>query len=135
MATNATTWFYHEPETGRPYMIGERVTHTFWANRLSGIYFNCVQATSPYRAVGDWRGITVEIEWEVKNYFRLRTPHEERGLITVCGEILGFKPTLSYTDNDSYFVTEWYVKSADATARLQEIQGDANYIMVQRNYR
>ena len=135
MATNATTWFYQEPETGRPYMISERVTHTFWANRLSGIFFKCVQAESPYQVVGEWRGITIGIEWTVKNYLKLHTPQEERGLIIVCSEILGFKPTLSYADADGNFITEWYVESAAATQRLQEVQGNANYMMVQRNYR
>ncbi|NDJ86666.1 MAG: hypothetical protein GYB66_12335, partial [Chloroflexi bacterium] len=86
MSTNATTWFYAEPETGRPYMITERVTHTFWANRLSGIYLNCIQAEPPYKVIGKWRGLDVRIEWEVNRYFRLTTSKEERGLITVCSE-------------------------------------------------
>ncbi len=135
MATNATTWFYQEPETGRPYMISERLTHTFWGNRLSGIYLKCTRAESPYQAVGDWRGITVELEWEVKNRFLLRTPQEERGLITVCSEILGLSPTLSYTDSDSKFVTEWYLDDSTAKHRIQEIQGNASYTMVRRRNR
>ena len=132
MLTNATTWFYQEPETGRPYMISERVTHTFWANRLSGLYLRCVQAEAPYRVVGDWRGITIEMEWEVRQYLILRTPQEERGLITVCSEVLGFAPTISYTDGDNLFVTEWYADSAAGNARQQEIQGNGSYTMVRR---
>ncbi|PJF44615.1 MAG: hypothetical protein CUN55_03045 [Phototrophicales bacterium] len=132
MATNATTWFYQEPETGRPYMISERLTHTFWANRLSGIYFKCTNAEPPYQAVGEWRGITVEVEWEVKKWFALRTPQEERGLITVCSEILGFAPTLSYTDSEGRFITEWYLDETTAKARIQEIQRDTNYTIVRR---
>jgi hypothetical protein len=132
MSTNATTWFYHEPETGRPYLIAERVTHTFWGNRLSSIYFKCLRAESPYLVAGEWRGIRVEIEWEVKHYLRLRTPHEERGLITVCSEIVGLKPTLSFTDETAHFITEWFLDADAGRTRIQEVQGIGSYTMVVR---
>lgn len=135
MATNATTWFYQEPETGRPYMISERLTHTFWANRLSGIYLKCTRAESPYAVIGNWRGITVEMEWAVKSWFVLRTPQEERGLVTVCSEVLGLSPALSYTDSDGHFVTEWFLDENAANTRIQEVQGNANYTMVRRRSR
>lgn len=135
MATNATTWFYHEPETGRPYMITERVTHTFWANRLSGIYLKCTHAEAPYKVEGDWRGINIEMEWEVKHRFALRTPQEERGLVMVCSEILGIAPSVSYTDADGRFITEWFVDETEANNRIQEVQGNANYTMVRRRNR
>lgn len=135
MATNATTWFYAEPETGRPYLITERLTHTFWTNRLYNIFLNCVHAEPPYKVVGQWEDVDVEMEWEVKHYFRLRTAKEEHGLITVCAEVLGFRPTLSYHDNDNHYVTEWFLEKEQANDRLQQIQGNPAYSHIQTRYR
>lgn len=136
MSTNATTWFYATPETGRPYMITERLTHTFWANRLSDIYLQCVHAEPPYRAVGTWRDTEVEMEWEVKQYFILRTTSEQKALMTVCSEVLGFRPTLSYVDSNGHHTTEWIwdedKKKSQGKSRLQEVQGNPAYQNVQK---
>jgi hypothetical protein len=132
MSTNATTWFYAEPEKGRPYLIGERLTHTFWANRLSSIYLTCVQAEPPYKVVGDWRDIKVAMEWEPKHFFRLLTSREDHGLITVTAEVLGFRPTVSYRNADGQHVTEWYLDKSKAKARLQELQGNPAYTQIQK---
>jgi hypothetical protein len=130
MSTNATTWFYAEPETGRPYLITERVTHTFWNNRLSGIYLKCVKAENPYRVEGVWEAMPVVMEWEVKKHFSLVTERESKPLITVCSEVLGFRPTVSYVDGDDMYVTEWHLEgSAD---RLREVQGNPAYRSVKK---
>lgn len=134
MSTNATTWFYSEPEAGRPYLISERVTHTFWANRLNDIYFTCVEAASPYKTVGIWRGIEVAVEWEPKHWLRLVTSREDHGLITVCAEILGFRPTFSYNNGAGGYVTEWYLDKGKGKTRLQEVQGNPAYTHVRRKY-
>lgn len=125
MATNATTWFYQEPETGRPYLIAERINHTFWANRMTGIYYTCVNAESPYRLVGDWQGTDVEIEFEPGHVFILRMGKESSGFVKGCSEILGFPPTVSYADSDGRYVVEWYAK--DAHKRLSEVQGNPSF--------
>lgn len=130
MSTNATTWFYSEPETNRPYYITERLTHTFWANRLSGIYLNCVKADAPYRVEGAWEGQDVAMEWEVRNFFRLISDRETKPLITVCSEVLGFRPTLSYVDGNDQFVTEWFLNKEHD--RLREVQGDPAYRNVKK---
>jgi hypothetical protein len=125
MATNATTWFYAEPETNRPYLITERVTHTFWANRLSGVYLNCVKADKPYRVEGIWEGMHIAMEWDVRNYFTLIADKENKALITVCSEVLGFRPTVSYTDSDNLHYTEWHLSGG--TDRLRSVQGNPVY--------
>lgn len=134
MATNATTWFYNEPEKGRPYLIGERLTHTFWANRLTDIYLRCTQADGPFKVEGEWHGIHVEMEWEPLHYFRLQTSKEDQGLMTVCAEVLGFRPTLSYI-RDSKNTVEWYPDRDKALARLKEIQGQPGYANVRKSVR
>lgn len=130
MATNATTWFYQEPETGRPYFITERLTHTFWANRLSGIYLDCVRAEAPYRVEGTYNGGPIAMEWQVNDYFILESDHENKDVVTVCSEVLGFRPAVSYMDSDGIHVTEWHVKgSAD---RLREVQGNPAFRNVKK---
>lgn len=131
MATNATTWFYSEPETGRPYFISERVNQTFWANRVNAVYFTCVSAEPPYRLVGQWHDrVDVEIEFEVRKVFILRMSEESAEFIRGVSEILGFHPTVSYMDSDKRFVTEWYAQNADQ--RLKEVQGNPSFQNVKR---
>ncbi len=131
MATNAVTWFYNEPETGRPYMISERVNQTFWANRINGVYFTCVSGEAPYRLVGRWNDqVDVEIEFEVRKVFILRMSQESEAFIRGVKEILGFNPTVAYMDSDKRFVTEWYAQ--DAEKRLKEVQGNPSFQNVKR---
>ena len=130
MATNATTWFYNEPETGRPYFIEERVNSTFWLNRINDVYFKTVSAEAPYRVVGVWNSLDTEIEWEVNNVLILRMAEESIPFVRGVTEILGFLPTVSYTDADGRFVTEWYVR--DAQKRLGEVQGNPSFQNIKR---
>ena len=131
MATNATTWFYGEPETGRPYLIAERVNATLWGNRVSDLYMTCVNAQAPYRLVGKWRNnIDVEFEFEPRNIFILRMSEESVEFVRGLKEILGFAPTVSYTDPDKNFIAEWYVNGGEK--RLQEVQGNPSFRNVKR---
>lgn len=125
MAANATTWFYNEPEKGRAYLIAERVNHTFWTNRINGIAFQCIHAEPPYRLVGVWNEIEVELEFEPQHVFILRMSQNSTPFVKSCAEILGFLPTVSYTDSDGRFIVEWYAK--DAPKRLQEVQGNPSF--------
>ena len=126
MATNASTWFYHEPEH-EAYLIEERVNHTFWANRIYALYLDCTSAEPPFRMEGVWHDLPVAIEWVPNQYFTLTTPPGELAdqLIVGIKEILGLKPAISYVDASGEMTTEWLV--GDAAERLQEIQGNPNY--------
>ena len=130
MGTNATTWFYHEPETGRPYLIAERVNQTLWMNRISNLSVTCTRAEPPYRLEGMWGNVKVEFEYEVGNYFILRTSEESLPFIKGMKEVLGFPPTVSYRDADGWSVTEWYARGGDK--RLQEVQGNPAFQSVKR---
>lgn len=131
MATNASTWFYSEPEHNA-YLIEERVNHTFWNHRISGLYFDCTAAEPPFRMAGEWRGMPVTIEWVPKHYFRMTTsPGEDADhLLLGVKEILGFNPTISYVDPAGKLVIEWHVK--EVASRIQEIQGNPNYRQIRR---
>jgi hypothetical protein len=130
MATNATTWFYREPEH-RAYFIEERVNHTFWSNRINGLYLNCTSETSPFKVEGEWNGLPLAMEWVPNQYLRLAlTPADGiEPLVTGVKEILGFEPTVSYGDGGQR-VYEWLVTGADE--RLRELQSDPRYQNVMR---
>jgi len=131
MSTNATTWFYAEPEHNA-YLLEERVNHTFWANRIADIYFDCVSAEPPFKMTGVWRGHPLAIEWVPQDYFSLITaPSPEIDLLLVgIKEILGFLPTLSYVGPGGQMTVQWYFK--DAQARMQAIQGNPSYASIKR---
>jgi hypothetical protein len=124
MATNATTWFYSVPEIGRPYLISERVNHTFWTNRMHGLHFNCTQAEAPFRLESEWNGTPVEIEFVPNQHFTLRMSVDSLPFIKGCSEVLGFPPSVSYKDGAAY-VVEWWVK--DGAKRVQEVREGRGY--------
>jgi hypothetical protein len=134
MSTNATTWFYREPEKGRPYLISERLTHTFWANRLSAIYLSCVKADSPYKVVGQWHDTEVEMEWVPNQWFRLTSDKDSAELIMVCRYVLGFRPSLSYYNPQNKYVAEWYTDQTTGKARINELQGNPAYQAISTKY-
>lgn len=131
MATNASTWFYSEPEHNA-YLLEERVNHTFWSNRLSAIYLDCVSDTPPFKMVGTWHELPVTIEWVPKDYFILTTQPDGRfdQLVVALKEILGFTPTISYVDSNGNQIVEWHLKQA--TQRVQSVQGDPNFRHIKR---
>lgn len=131
MATNASTWFYNEPEHNA-YLIEERVNHTFWNNRIMGLTLDCVSAEPPFVMVGVWHGMPIEITWVPKRYFTLTAePGQDTDrLIVGIREILGFNPTISYVDASGKLVAEWQVE--EVAERIQEIQGNPNYRQIKR---
>jgi hypothetical protein len=126
MATNASTWFYKEPEH-RPYLINERVNHTFWSNRMAAIHLDCTSAEPPFRMTGEWHAVPVEIEWVPNTYFKLSAGAQDDISLLMIGvkEVLGFNPTISYVDPEGRQQVEWHVKEMDR--HIQEIQGNPNY--------
>ena len=72
MATNASTWFYNEPEHNA-YLLEERVNHTLWSNRLSAVYLDCLSETPPFKMSGTWHELPITIEWVPRDYFTLTT--------------------------------------------------------------
>jgi len=131
MATNATTWFYQEPEH-RAYYLEERVNQTFWSNRIHSVYLDCVQETPPFRMVGEWEGAPLAIEWVPQQYFILTTTADRDldALLKGLREVLGFAPTVSYVDPGGQRRVEWYVQQPDE--RIREIQGNPNYRQITR---
>ena len=131
MATNASTWFYSEPEHNT-YLIEERVNHTFWSNRIAAVYLDCTRAEPPFRVDGEWRGISIELEWVPNALLTLSSKTRDDLSLLIVGvkEILGFNPTISYIDPEGYQRVEWYVK--DAESHIREIQGNPNYQNIKR---
>lgn len=122
MATNSRTWFYTEPEH-RPYYIEERVNQNLWANRLGSIYLDCVHAEPPFKMVGKWNGIDVNIEWQPNQWFVLRTSREDRTLISSFSQVLQMLPVVTFSGDDGLVTTEWRRDQAEGTRRVQEVKG------------
>ncbi|MBN1203268.1 MAG: hypothetical protein JXJ20_15580 [Anaerolineae bacterium] len=131
MATNASTWFYAEPEH-QAYLIEERVNHTLWSHRISAIYLGCTSEEPPFRLTGEWRGAPVTLEWVPNDYLTLYTKPGSNADLLIVGikEILGLQPTISYVDLNGQLIVEWHAKQADH--RLQEIQGNPKYSNITR---
>jgi len=131
MSTNATTWFYAEPEQNA-YLLEERINHTFWANRIAGVYFDTVSAEPPYKMIAIWRGQPITIEWVPQDYFTLTAaPGADTDLLIVgIKEILGFLPAISYLVPDGQMMVHWYF--SDVEARVQAIAGNPNYNNIKR---
>lgn len=131
MATNASTWFYNQPES-RDYLIEERVNHTFWSNRITAIHLHCVSTDSPFRMEGEWRAMPISLEWIPNEYLTLttRAVDDTDSLIVGVKEILGFLPTISYVDPEGNLIAEWHVK--EVAQRIKEIQGNPNYRNIKR---
>jgi hypothetical protein len=131
MSTNASTWFYNEPEHSA-YLIEERVNHTFWNNRMGAIYFDCTHAEPPFRMVGEWNGNTILLEWVPNEHLTLSTPPGDDADLLIIGmkEILGFVPAISYVDPDGMMHAEWHVNNANE--RIQAVQSNSNYRNIKR---
>jgi hypothetical protein len=133
MAANASTWFYQEPEH-RAYLIEERVNHTFWSNRIAGVYLDCTHEEPPFRMVGEWHAMPLELEWVPNDYLTLTTqPGDDTNLLLVgMKEMLGFNPTISYVNPEGEFVAQWYKKDVDE--HIRAVQGNPNYHQI-KSYR
>ena len=131
MSTNATTWFYAEPEHNA-YLLEERINHTFWAHRIADVSFDTLSAEPPFKMTAVWRGLPVTIEWIPKDYFTLTAPPGADTDLLIVGvkEILGFLPSVSYIVPDGQMVVHWYYSDADA--RVQQISGNPNYSNIKR---
>ncbi len=131
MATNASTWFYSEPEH-KAYLIEERVNHTFWSNRITSLHLACTHIEPPFRMEGEWRSIPLALEWVPGDYLTLTTRSAEdiTPLLVGIKEILGFAPAISYVDPEGNRVAQWY--ATDVEGRIQNIQGNPNFRQIKR---
>lgn len=131
MATNASTWFYSEPEH-KAYLIEERVNHTFWSNRITALHLACTHTEPPFRMEGEWRSLPLALEWVPGDYLTLitRSAEDITPLLVGIKEILGFSPTISYVDPEGNRVAQWYVNEVEG--RIQNIQGNPNFRQIKR---
>lgn len=131
MATNASTWFYNEPEHNA-YLLEERVNHTLWSNRLSAVYLDCLSETPPFKMSGTWHELPITIEWVPRDYFTLMTLPDSQvdQLIVALKEVLGFMPAISYIDPGGNQIVEWHMQQANQ--RIQSVQGDPNFHHIKR---
>ena len=124
MATDSRTWFYTTPPP-RPFFIEERVNHTLWKNRLVNVHMVCTQAETPIKMQGRWGDMPIEFEWQPGKWFVLRTAQETKEIIGVLRQVLMFRPSFAYQNNDGMYCTEWHTDGGEA--RWKEVQGNPSY--------
>lgn len=122
MTTTSATWFYSTPEKS-PYLLAERVRTTFWDERFGGLWLDVVRPEPPILMQGAYNGAQVTMEWEPNKWFRLTSAPAAPALARGVANILRRKTSLSYDDAQGRTVWEWWLASADADKRWQEIQG------------
>ncbi|MGH2521976.1 MAG: hypothetical protein ACRDH2_05675 [Anaerolineales bacterium] len=122
MTTTAATWFYRKPENDA-YLLGERVRTTFWDARFGGLWLEAERTEPPLAMRGTYNGANVKMEWEPAKWFRLASAPAAPALARGVSNILRYKPTLRYEDPGGHTVWEWWLNSAEADKRWQEIQG------------
>ncbi|GAB4481571.1 MAG: hypothetical protein Kow00124_29480 [Anaerolineae bacterium] len=132
MSANATTWFFNEPEH-QPYLITERLNGSFWQARIVEVYWKCVRAEPPFRAVGYMSGAQLELEWVPGMWLALHVPAGvDAGQMaeTVSRRVLGMRPSASYEDPEGRTVYEWHTEAAKG--RWNEMQGRAEFNKLKR---
>lgn len=132
MSTDATTWFYRQPEK-QPYLVTERLNGTFWQARVVEVYWRCVQTEPTYRAYGYYGPHTVEMEWAPNDWLSLSAPKEMdiRPLVeAIAQRILWRPPCLTYFTHGGHQVYEWHVDGGKR--RWVEIQGRGEFVRPRR---
>ena len=124
MTTTALTWFYKNPEK-KAYEVAERVRTTFWDERLTALWVDCVNAEPPYRMKGHHNETQVEMEWVPGKYFKLHTLPTDQAVADAVSRVLKFKPALRYRNAEGAMVWEWHTEGGEK--RWQEIQGKPLY--------
>lgn len=132
MTTNASTWFFNEPEH-RAYLIEERVNQSLWANRINGAQLKCIHAEPPFRMTGVWNNLPITLEWIPNDYVMLSVGGDHanvESLLIGFKEVLGFVPTISYLTPEQTFVAEW--RRASASQQVEAIERNPKYSQIKR---
>lgn len=132
MSTTAGTWFYDEPEHNA-YLITERLNATFWTARVVEIYWRCIEADPPFRAMGYMGDHTVELEWVPNDWLSLTRRMDlcvDSVVEAISKRILAFPATLAYGQQDGTRVWEWHRDGGQK--RWSEIQGHAEFLRPER---
>ena len=126
---HAYKWFYTNPGTNAGE-INERVLNTFWSAGLGNVWLETVQAEAPYRMEGYSSGQAIAITWQPGEQFALSTQTDQPKLTESLSFILGFKPSLKFSDSDKITHYEWRLKNHDE--RWRELSGNPSYQNLER---
>lgn len=107
----ATARWFFEIEPDSKFVIQEHLRQDYWRNGPSTMWIDVVESKPPYRAVGYWHDVTLELEWMPREYVQLRTNKEAPELIRVTTLQLGFKPIRREQEGDR-FIVEWRPRGA-----------------------
>lgn len=132
MSTNASTWFYREPEK-RPYLVTERLNATFWQSRVVEFYWRCTQTEPTFLARGYSQNGEIELEWVPNDWLALRAPAEidlQPLVDAISKRVLARPACLTYATHKGQQVYEWHTDDGDH--RWTAIQGRGEFIAPRR---
>jgi hypothetical protein len=118
------SWFYNSPGNNG-FQVVERVRQTLWDARFYDFWFDSYSASAPYKVGGLLHQQAAELEWQPKEWLRLRSKTESGDFMNILSYLIGVKPALRFTDSDGFVNVEWRLK--DSEARWKEINGNPIY--------
>jgi hypothetical protein len=112
-------WFFADFPPSRS-AIENALRLTFWKAGLTRMWFSCVKETAPFECRGEWGDVAFTMEWEPKDYLRLKMQAPSQELLNAFERVLRHKALAAYKNGDGRVVVEWRARNADA--RYQELQ-------------
>ena len=109
----SANWFFTQYAPARS-VIENDLRLSFWKAGLARVWFTCTKATSPFECLGFWGDEEFSLEWEPKNYLRLKMNAPNQDLLNAFERVLKHKALAAYRNGGGSVVVEWRVKNADA---------------------
>jgi len=124
MNTFSQKWFFQNPGI-IPHNIAETVRQSLWSSGLYSIWFDTVNANVPYKLMGQYSDVSMELEWQPSMWLRLRSEKDVSTLKNHLSWLLEIEPSLQFVDHMNWEVCEWHLQDFDE--RWREISGNPMY--------
>ncbi len=124
MNTFSQKWFFQNPGI-IPHNIAETVRQSLWSSGLYSIWLDTVNASAPYKLIGQHSEVSLELEWQPSKWLRLRSEEDDSILRNHLSWLLGYKLSLQFTDHMNWKICEWHLQDFDE--RWREISGNPMY--------
>ena len=90
MNTFSQKWFFQNPGI-IPHNIAETVRQSLWSSGLYSIWLDTVNASAPYKLIGQHSEVSLELEWQPSKWLRLRSEEDDSILRNHLSWLLGYK--------------------------------------------
>ena len=124
MNTFSQKWFFQNPGI-IPHNIAETVRQSLWSSGLYSIWIDTMNTSIPYKMIGQYSDVSLELEWHPSKWLRLRSEEDVSILRDHLSWLLGFEPSLQFIDHMNWKICEWHLQDFDE--RWWEISGNPMY--------